>query len=234
MSFVRFFRTGLQTWHGWRTGCSFTRRESETSSSSLDSASITTGYRWKRRYSSRLFYRLLKIRDIIERSFNVQKKPYRSAQQASVHRPPVGLNGASTWKSSIQVFLWYVWFPKSVFIMIQCESSICIYICFDHVFIKNSQSSGPLNQRSRHVCWVAPKMTTVWQEQNKKGKKDLLMWEESIYTVVLLALWGTHDNLETVVSASTTGSTWKLICQLSSHAHCCCFCNFSFQHQCCF
>lgn len=55
-----------QTWHGWRIGCSFTLPASETSSFWPDSVSTTTGYQWKRRYSSRLFYILFKIRDIIQ------------------------------------------------------------------------------------------------------------------------------------------------------------------------
>lgn len=55
------FRLG-QTWRGWRTGYIFTPLGSETSSSWPVWASTTTGYQWKRRYSSRRFYLLLKIR----------------------------------------------------------------------------------------------------------------------------------------------------------------------------
>lgn len=102
--FACVFRAA-RTWRGWRIGCSFTRRESETSSSWADSASTTTGYRWRRRYSSRRCYRLLKTRDITEWSFNVQRKPYWSARQASVHLDPVnwlsvGRTGASLIKVS--------------------------------------------------------------------------------------------------------------------------------------
>lgn len=67
------FRTA-RTWSGWRIGCSFTALESETSSSWPDSASTTTGYQWKRRYSSRHFYRLLEVREVIKWSFNSKKK----------------------------------------------------------------------------------------------------------------------------------------------------------------
>lgn len=57
--FLFVFRMG-RTWRGWRSGCSFTQGESETSSCWPDSASTTTGYQWRRRYSSRRIYSLLK------------------------------------------------------------------------------------------------------------------------------------------------------------------------------
>lgn len=62
-----------QTWRGWRTGCSSMWPECAISSSWLDWASTTTGYRWQRRYSSRLLY--TEHNRSSKWSHNVQRKP---------------------------------------------------------------------------------------------------------------------------------------------------------------